>query len=119
MKRVLAIDDTHYMLAMLSECLQEAGHSVVTAQDGVEGLAQLREHRPDMVITDLNMPNMDGLQFVRAARRDPAGIDLPILLLTTETAQNLRDEAARAHATGWLCKPFEPDQILRLVEQLA
>ena len=89
------------------------------ATDGVEALDQLRKHHPDMVITDLNMPNMDGLEFIEAARRDPAGTSLPILLLTTETAQALKDRAREVRATGWLTKPFDPDQILGLVRQLA
>jgi len=90
MSKVLAVDDSKPMLAMLSRCLEKGGHEVVRATDGVEALDQLRKHNPDMVITDLNMPNMDGLEFIEAARNDPAGTSLPILLLTTETAQALK-----------------------------
>jgi len=90
----------------------------VQAVDGVQALDQLRAHHPDMVITDLNMPNMDGLEFIEAARKDPSGSAVPILLLTTETAQALKDRAREVHATGWLTKPFDPDQILGLVDQL-
>jgi len=119
MSKVLAVDDSKPMLAMLSRCLEKGGHEVVRATDGVEALDQLRKHNPDMVITDLNMPNMDGLEFIEAARNDPAGTSLPILLLTTETAQALKDRAREVRATGWLTKPFDPDQILGLVRQLA
>lgn len=118
MSKVLAVDDSKPMLAMLSKCLRSGGHEVVQAVDGVEALNQLRQHSPDMVITDLNMPNMDGLEFIAAARNDPAGNAVPILLLTTETAQALKDRAREVKATGWLTKPFDPDQILGLVEQL-
>jgi two-component system chemotaxis response regulator CheY len=72
-----------------------------------------------MVITDLNMPIMNGIEFIEAARADPAGRALPMLLLTTETAEELKARARRAKATGWLTKPFDPDVILSLVKQLA
>ena len=119
MSKVLAVDDSKPMLAMLTRCLEKGGHEVIKAVDGVEALSQLKKHRPDMVITDLNMPNMDGLEFIEAARKDPAGAALPILLLTTETAQALKDRAREVRATGWLTKPFDPDQVLGLVRQLA
>lgn len=118
MRRVLAVDDTRSMLGMLAECLEDGGHTVFTASDGVEGMAALSTHRPDLVITDLNMPRMNGLEFIAAARLLPEGRTLPMLLLTTETAQELKDEARRIRATGWLCKPFDADQILGLVDQL-
>lgn len=119
MSKVLAVDDSKPMLAMLSSCLKGGGHEVIQAADGVQALDQLRAHQPDLVITDLNMPNMDGLEFIEAARKDPAGNAVPILLLTTETAQALKDRAREVRATGWLTKPFDPAQILGLVDQLA
>ncbi|MEM8550177.1 MAG: response regulator [Verrucomicrobiota bacterium] len=71
------------------------------------------------MITDLNMPVMDGLDFIEAARGEPIGAGLPMLLLTTETSQHLKDRARAIRATGWIPKPFEPTQILSLVERLA
>ena len=119
MSVVLAVDDTRALHAMLADCLNKAGHEVVLAVDGVEALEKLREHKPDIVITDLNMPRMNGLEFIEAARKEPEGKALPMLLLTTETAQSLKDRAKAIKATGWLTKPFDPKQILSLVEQLA
>jgi two-component system chemotaxis response regulator CheY len=119
MSRVLAVDDTRALRTMLADCLRRGGHEVFIACDGIEALEALKAHRPDMVITDLNMPRMNGLDFIEAARREPEGRDLPMLLLTTETAQALKDRARAVKATGWLTKPFDPDQILGLVEQLA
>lgn len=119
MSKVLAVDDSKPLLAMLTRCLEKGGHEVVSAVDGLEALTQLREHRPDLVITDLNMPNMNGLEFIEAARKEPAGSALPILLLTTETAPALKERAREVRATGWLTKPFDPEQILGLVRQLA
>ena len=119
MSLVLAVDDTRALRAMLSACLKKGGHEVVLACDGVEALDQLRKHKPDIVITDLNMPRMKGLDFIEAARQEPEGKALPMLLLTTETAQTLKDRARAVKATGWLNKPFDPGQILTLVDQLA
>lgn len=119
MSRVLAVDDTRALRAMLGECLKKGGHEVVLAVDGIEALEKLKEHRPDIVITDLNMPRMNGLDFIEAARKEPEGKSLPMLLLTTETAQALKERAKAVKATGWLTKPFDPKQILSLVEQLA
>lgn len=119
MSRVLAVDDTRALRAMLGDCLKKGGHEVILAVDGIEALDKLREHKPDIVITDLNMPRMNGLDFIEAARKEPEGQSLPMLLLTTETAQALKDRAKAVRATGWLTKPFDPKQILSLVEQLA
>lgn len=119
MSRILAVDDTLALRAMLAECLTRAGHRVSTAGDGVEGLERLRADRPDIVITDLNMPRMDGLDFIAAARAEPVGRGLPILLLTSETAPDLRRRAREVRVTGWLQKPFDPEAILGLVAQLA
>jgi len=119
MSTVLAVDDTRALRAMLEDCLRKGGHTVILAADGMEALDQLRKHKPDIVITDLNMPRMNGLDFIEAARKEPEGQALPMLLLTTETAQSLKDRARAVKATGWLTKPFDPQQILSLVEQLA
>jgi two-component system chemotaxis response regulator CheY len=119
MKRILAVDDSRTLREMLTNCLNKAGHEVFTACDGAEALCALREYRPDIVITDLNMPVMDGLDFIEAARAEDAGRDVPLLLLTTETADELKTRARRIGATGWLTKPFNESQVLGLVDQLA
>lgn len=119
MKRILAVDDSASMRNMLSDCLRKGGHDVVEAADGREALDRLRESQPDMVITDLTMPVMDGLDFIEAARSEDCGRNLPMLLLTTETAEHMKARARAIGATGWLTKPFDPDQVLRLVDQLA
>ncbi|MEL6582397.1 MAG: response regulator [Pseudomonadota bacterium] len=119
MSVILAVDDTHALRRMLANCLRGAGHEVVEAENGEEALKKLRANRPDMVITDLNMPVMNGLDFIMHARQSPEGAALPMLLLTTETAQTLKDRAREVRATGWIAKPFDPDQILDLVDRLA
>ena len=113
------MDDSRTLREMLTNCLTGAGHEVFTPRDGAEGLAALREHRPDLVITDLNMPVMDGLEFIAAARAEEAGRGLPLLLLTTEIADELKLRARAVGATGWVTKPFNGAHMLGLIDQLA
>lgn len=118
MSKVLAVDDSPVLLSILVKCLREGGHEVVTAKNGREALEQLRAHSPDMAVTDLNMPEMSGLDFIEAARAEPAGQGVPILLLTTETAVELHARAKRIHATGWLEKPLDGARLLGLIEDM-
>ena len=113
------MDDSRTLREMLTNCLTGAGHEVFTARDGAEGLVALRECRPDLVITDLNMPVMNGLEFIAAARAEDAGRGLPLLLLTTEIAGDLKVRAHAVGATGWLTKPFNGAHVLGLIDQLA
>lgn len=119
MSRVLAVDDSPPLLGMLVKCLRDAGHDVLTATNGAEALEALRAHRPEMVITDLNMPEMCGLEFIAAARSEESGQGVPMLLLTTETAPELRQRARDVGATGWLEKPLDAERVLTLVRELA
>ena len=119
MKRILAVDDTITFRMMLVKCLKEGGHIVSEAADGKEALDKLLADPPDFVITDLNMPVMDGLEFIERARKENTGRTVPMLLLTTEVAEHLKLRAREVGATGWLTKPFDPVQILQLVDQLA
>ena len=118
MSRILAIEDSPTLLGLLAKCLQGGGHEVVTATNGEEGLAQLRQHRPEMVVTDLNMPVMSGLDFVEAARGLPEGRGVPIVLLTTETAPELMARARFVKATGWLQKPLDGPRLLGLIADM-
>ena len=113
------MDDSRTLREMLTDCLTRAGHEVITARDGAEGLVALRQHRPDLVITDLNMPVMNGLEFIANARTEDAGRGLPLLLLTTEIAGEMKLLAREVGATGWLTKPFNGAQVLGLIDQLA
>ncbi len=116
--KILAIDDTATLRQLLCHCLRDAGHEVYEAENGSEGMAKFEAHRPALVITDLNMPIMDGIEFTRACREHPDGQDTPIVILTTETAPDLKSEGRRAGATAWMVKPFMPETLLSLVSQL-
>ena len=118
MSVVLAVDDSPVLLGLLVKCLKGGGHQVISAKNGREALEQLQRHRPDIVVTDLNMPIMTGLDFIEAARAEPEGQGVPILLLTSETASSLHERARRVGATGWLPKPFDGPRLLALVADM-
>ena len=113
MTSVLAVDDSAAMRQMLASLLRTAGYEVVEAVDGADALEKARSRRVDLVLTDQNMPRMDGLALTRALRAE--GQSQPILLLTTEEGEDLRQAARAAGATGWLAKPFDPARLLEVL----
>lgn len=110
-KTILTIDDSRTMRDMLRLTLTEAGYKVLQAADGLEGLAVLRDLVPDAVITDINMPVLDGFGFIEKARANERFRDMPILVLTTESTPAMKDRARQAGATGWITKPFDPEKL--------
>jgi two-component system chemotaxis response regulator CheY len=118
-KQILIIDDMKTLRDLLTRALKVGDYTIYEAVDGQDGLNKLDEHKPDLVITDLNMPIMDGIGFVEGARGRSHGRSIPILILTTETNETLKVKAKAAGATGWLTKPFNPARLLKLVNQLA
>jgi two-component system chemotaxis response regulator CheY len=119
MTTVLAVDDSTSMRQMVGYALRRGGYEVLEAADGVEALAVLEGHAVDVLITDQNMPNMDGLQLTRAVRAQPRWGRLPILVLTTDADPTLKQAGREAGATGWLQKPFDPVRLLDVVRQVA
>jgi two-component system chemotaxis response regulator CheY len=117
--RVLTIDDSKTMRDMLRITLAEAGFEVIQAVDGQDGLDVFSGSSVDVVITDINMPRMDGYEVVRRLRDDPANKALPILVLTTESDPDKRDVGRAAGATGWLVKPFDPEKLVATVRKVA
>ena len=119
MTTILVLDDSATMVMSLSRVLKKAGYEVETGADGQEGLNKLTGGlKPSVILTDLNMPVMDGIAFIREARRAPATRFTPIIVLTTESGAQKRDEARAAGASGWLIKPTEPDELLSTLKQL-
>jgi len=114
----LVVDDSVTIRQMVAFTLKDAGFSVVEAGDGQEGLERLAAQRMDLIITDLNMPRLDGIGFVRALRSLPASKYTPVLLLTTESQESKRQEARSAGATGWIVKPFHPDKMLQVIRKV-
>lgn len=118
MATILAVDDQMTMRQMVSTVLSSQGHVVVTAEDGVEGLKVAREQVFDLVISDVNMPNMGGISLVSKIRRIEEYKYTPILMLTTESSQYRKDKAKQSGASGWLTKPFDPDRLNNAVNKL-
>ena len=118
MATILTVDDSPSIRQMIKVALEPAGHTVIEAGDGAQGLAAAQAKRPNIVITDLNMPVMNGLELIRALRKLPALTGLPIVFLTTESSENVKQEAKSAGATGWITKPFKPEQLLAVVGKL-
>lgn len=116
---VLFVDDSNVMRQMVSHTLEASGqYHCVLACDGEEGLAALERARPELIITDLNMPNMNGLEFLSAVRELPAHKFTPVLLLTTESSDALRADAKARGATGWMVKPFNAEKLLKTLEKV-
>lgn len=117
-KTVLSVDDSASIRDMVAFALEPRGYTVVKAEDGQDGLAKMAENKIDMVITDLNMPNMNGLEMTRAIRDDRRYDGIPILLLTTEGQKEKMIEGKKAGAAGWIVKPFDEEKICGVVAKL-
>ncbi len=118
MKKILAVDDSASIRQMVIFTLQSAGYEVVDAIDGKDGLAKAGTGKFDMVITDLNMPNLDGIGLITALRKLPGYSFTPILMLTTESQAEKKDAGRKAGATGWIVKPFNADQLISVLRKL-
>jgi len=116
---ILTVDDSRTMRDMLRMALADAGYRVVQAEDGLDGLEVLRREAPQVVITDINMPRLDGFGFIEAVRRDAQHRALPILVLTTESDDEKKQRARRAGATGWIVKPFDPAKLVAAIRRVA
>lgn len=118
-KMILTVDDPRTMREMLKATLLAAGYDVLQAEDGVHGLEVLEGSSPDVILTDLNMPRMDGFGFIEGVRRNNRYRAVPILVLTTEGEPDKKDRARRAGATGWIVKPFDPVKLITAIRRLA
>lgn len=116
---ILAIDDSLTIRELVNFVLSNAGFNVVLAEDGLEGLAVLGRCAPDVIITDVNMPRLDGLSFIERARAETPAKSTPILVLTTESGAEQKSRAKAAGATGWIVKPFNPAQLIEAVRRVA
>lgn len=116
-KTIMTVDDSASVRQMVSLTLKDAGYSVIEACDGKDALAKL-SGPVDMIVTDLNMPNMDGIEFIRNVRAKAQYKFVPIVMLTTESQADKKEQGKAAGATGWIVKPFKPDQLLAVAKKL-
>ncbi len=118
MASILTVDDSTSMRQMVSFTLKGSGYDVVEAVDGVEALEVAKTRPFDLVVTDVNMPNMDGITLIKELRNLPEFKFTPILMLTTESAAEKKQEGKAAGATGWIVKPFDPEQLLSTIKKV-
>ena len=116
---VLAVDDSRTMRNMIKLALEPEGFTVHTADDGIHGTEVLAGISPDVIITDINMPRMDGFGFIDAVRGQHDHRTTPILVLTTESGEDLKLRARKAGATGWIVKPFDPAKLIKALRMVA
>ncbi|TVM18421.1 response regulator [Oceanidesulfovibrio indonesiensis] len=116
-KTIMTVDDSASVRQMVSFTLKNAGFNVIEAQDGKDALNKLKGP-VDMIITDLNMPNMDGITLIKNVRAQAQYKFIPVIMLTTESQAGKKQEGKSAGATGWIVKPFKPDQLLAVVNKV-
>lgn len=117
-KTIMTVDDSTSVRQMVSFTLKEAGYDVVEACDGKDALSKIANAPLNMVVTDLNMPNMDGIELIKNIRSNSKYKFIPIIMLTTESQDSKKMEGKAAGATGWIVKPFKPDQLLAVIKKV-
>jgi two-component system chemotaxis response regulator CheY len=117
-KTILTVDDSRTIRDMLKVTLSAAGYEVVQAEDGVEALERLAEAKPAAIVTDINMPRMDGFELIEKVRQGGDHKATPILVLTTESEPDRKARAKEAGATGWIVKPFNPEKLLEALRRV-
>jgi len=117
-KTILIVDDSSSIRQVLGFTLRQAGFAVIEGSNGQEGLAKLAGQRVDLIVTDLNMPVMDGITFIKNVRGQTTSKGVPILMLTTESMESKKQEGKFAGATGWIVKPFHPEKLLSTIARV-
>ena len=117
-KKIMTVDDSPTVRQMVGLTLRDAGYDVVEAVDGIDALRRLEQEPVHMLITDLNMPRMDGVGLIKAVRENPVNRFIPIIMLTTESHEQKKQEGKAAGASGWIVKPFKPEQLLGVVRMV-
>jgi two-component system, chemotaxis family, chemotaxis protein CheY len=117
-KTIMTVDDSASMRQMVTFTLRQEGYEVIEAVDGKDALSKVNGSPIHMVLTDLNMPNMDGIELIRNLRANPACKFIPIVMLTTESQAEKKQEGKAVGATGWIVKPFKPEQLLAVIKKV-
>ena len=118
MATILAVDDSVSIRQMVALTLKSKGHTVIEAVDGADGLKKAKSANVNLILTDINMPNMNGIEMIKQVRALPAYKYTPILTLTTESGSDMKMQGKAAGATGWIVKPFNPDQLLATIDKV-
>ena len=116
-RTILIADDSASMRQLVTFALKDAGYDVIAAVDGKDALGKVNGTKIDMVVTDLNMPNMDGIELIRQLRSLPATKFTPVVMLTTESQDSKKQEGRAAGASGWIVKPFSPEKLIGIIKK--
>jgi two-component system chemotaxis response regulator CheY len=117
-KNIMTVDDSSSIRQMVSFTLREAGYNVIEAVDGKDALSKLKDCQIDMLLTDLNMPNLDGIGLIKEVRKNQSTKFIPVVMLTTESQSEKKQQGKSAGATGWIVKPFNQEQLLLVVKKV-
>jgi two-component system, chemotaxis family, chemotaxis protein CheY len=117
-KTIMVVDDSASIRQMVNFTIKNAGYDVIEAVDGQDALNKINGKPIHMVVTDLNMPNLDGIGLIKGVRSNPSHRFIPIILLTTESQESKKMEGKQAGATGWIVKPFKPDQLIAVIKKV-
>lgn len=117
-KTIMVVDDSTSVRQMVAFTIKNCGYDVIEAKDGQDALAKIDGKAVDMIITDLNMPNLDGIGLIRGVRNQPSNRFIPIIMLTTESQDSKKAEGKQAGATGWIVKPFKPEQLVGVIKKV-
>ncbi|MBF0398600.1 MAG: response regulator [Desulfobacterales bacterium] len=117
-KSILIVDDAASMRGLVAMTLRNAGYNVFEASDGKDALSKISQNKVNMVVTDLNMPNMNGIEFIKALKTNPSHKFLPVVMLTTESEESKKKQGQEAGAKAWIVKPFKPDTMLAVVKKI-
>ena len=117
-KTILVVDDALIIRNLVQFALVKGGYQVIEAEDGIKALAAIKENKIDLIITDTNMPKMNGLNMVKAIKEDPGTKDIPIFVLATETSRSTAEQGKDLGVTAWVVKPFVPDKLLEAVNKV-
>lgn len=117
-KTIMVVDDAKSMRGLIAMTLQNAGYDVIEACDGQDALQKIEGQKVNMVISDLNMPNMNGIELIKQLKQNPKYKFLPIVMLTTESEDAKKKEGQAAGAKAWMVKPFKPDTVLKVVGKI-
>jgi len=118
-QKILIVDDSNSMRQMIRFTLEEEGYEIEEAANGKEGTEKLEAFKPELIITDIHMPEMNGIEFITHTRGQSKHKFTPIIVLTTESEKQMQEEGKKAGATAWLVKPFSPDVLLETVKKVA
>ncbi|NOZ11027.1 MAG: response regulator [Gammaproteobacteria bacterium] len=117
-KKILFVDDSTSMREIVGMAMSDAGYEVTTAEDGNDGVGKMENDKFDAIISDLNMPNMNGIEMIKAAKNNANNKFTPVIMLTTESSDDMKQQGKDAGAKVWIVKPFKPDQLIDVLKKL-